>query len=125
MPTPDPLAAATASLLFPGLLARAQAADEGAWKAFRAGVDILPLYATADGHSAALLRYQPGAVVAHHLHVGFEHVLIISGSQIDPRGEHRAGTLVVNPPGSDHQVTSPGGCVVLAIWERPVEFTGK
>ena len=35
-------------------------------------------------------------------------------------GTYEAGTLVINPPGSSHQVHVPKPSLVLAIWERPV-----
>ena len=38
---------------------------------------------------------------------------------------HLAGTLVINPPGSAHQVKSPEGCVVLVHWQLPVEFLAE
>jgi anti-sigma factor ChrR (cupin superfamily) len=46
--------------------------------------------------------------------------LVLEGAQHDERGLYRAGTLVINPPGSAHQIHSDGGCVVLVIWERAV-----
>lgn len=95
------------------------------WEPFRPGIDISRIY--GDGHTgsaAAFLRYQPGASVALHRHVGYEHVLILAGSQTDHNGVHEAGTLVINPPGSHHQVVSAGGCLALVIWEQPVVFVG-
>ena len=92
------------------------------WEPFHPGISIVRLYSETDGHSAALLRYDPGAGVPRHDHPGFEHILILSGSQIDERGVHPVGTLLVNPPGSSHEVNSPTGCIVLAIWEQPVHF---
>jgi len=93
------------------------------WADFRRGVEIHLLYEGNDGGaSAALLRYAPGACVPHHQHQGWEHIFILHGTQIDGNGTHTSGTLVINPPGSDHDVRSPDGCVVLAIWERPNVF---
>jgi len=93
------------------------------WADFRRGVEIHLLYEGNDGGaSAALLRYAPGACVPHHQHQGWEHILILHGTQIDGNGTHTSGTLVINPPGSAHDVRSPDGCVVLAIWERPNVF---
>lgn len=109
-------------LVIPALIARACAPDSVGWEPFRAGVEIVRLYTSDDGRSAALLRYAPGASVPLHEHPGYEHILILSGSQVDERGTHPTGTLLVNPPGSAHAVSSPDGCVVLAIWERPVKF---
>lgn len=93
------------------------------WEPFRAGVDIHRLYGdAAAGPSAALLHYSPGASIPYHLHEGYEHIFILHGTQVDARGVHPRGTLVVNPPGSGHDVYSPDGCVALVIWERPVVF---
>jgi anti-sigma factor ChrR (cupin superfamily) len=102
---------------------RALACDVGglAWEPFRDGIDIAWLYRNGEhGPAAAFLRYRPGARVPFHLHGGYEHVLILQGSQTDRSGRNGAGTLVVNPPGSAHDVVSEDGCVVLIIWERPV-----
>ena len=32
---------------------------------------------------------------------------------------YAAPCFIVNPPGSDHGVTSPGGCLVLVVWQEP------
>lgn len=104
-------------------LARLASQPNLSWTPLRPGVDIHVLYEEKDrGASAALLRYAPGASVPSHTHGGYEHIYVLSGSQIDARGVHHAGALVINPPGSRHSVVSPGGCLVLAIWERPVVF---
>jgi anti-sigma factor ChrR (cupin superfamily) len=47
---------------------------------------------------------------------------VLAGSQDDENGHYPAGTLVMNPEGSTHSVTSGEGCVVLIQWTRPVEF---
>ena len=96
------------------------------WASFRPGVEIHRLYGgDGEGASAALLRYAPGASVPHHLHQGYEHIFVLHGTQIDAHGAHPPGTLVVNPPGSAHDVSSPDGCVVLAIWERANVFSSS
>ena len=33
-----------------------------------------------------------------------------------------AGELLVHSPGTSHSIVSDTGCVVLAIWEKPVVF---
>ena len=112
-----------APLALPALLA-------GGWRElafgpFKPGVEIHRLYGGEDdGSSAALLRYEPGAAVPLHEHVGFEHVLVLEGEQEDERGRYQAGALVVNPPGTRHSVRSGLGCVALLIWERPVRILG-
>jgi anti-sigma factor ChrR (cupin superfamily) len=111
------------SLALPDLLAQAQRPDFG-WTRLRADVEEHRLYGdgAAGGAVASVLRYAPGARVPYHRHEGHEHVYVLSGSQRDRRGTYRAGTLVINPPGTTHEVTSDDGCIVLLIWERPVVF---
>jgi anti-sigma factor ChrR (cupin superfamily) len=57
-----------------------------------------------------------------HEHDGYEHILMLTGSQRDEKGVYEAGTLIINPPGSRHKVTSEDGCIALAIYEKPVRF---
>lgn len=97
--------------------------DKIAWEQFRTGIKIHRIYGNqSTGPSAALLWYEPGAELPTHRHMGYEHLLILHQSQTDETGEKPAGTLIVNPPGSEHTVLSPRGCIVLAIWEKPVNF---
>jgi anti-sigma factor ChrR (cupin superfamily) len=93
------------------------------WQPLHPGVEIVDLYPPVEkGGRAALLRYHPGASVPWHMHGGFEHILVLRGSQQDGNGVYRAGTLVVNLPGTTHRVTSTEGCIALAIWQRPVQL---
>ncbi|PIG94948.1 cupin domain-containing protein [Gloeocapsopsis sp. IPPAS B-1203] len=108
-------------LLLKNLLNIAAWHNDLRWEPFRPGVDIYRFYQDGEqGATAALLRYQPGATIPKHEHVGFEHIFVLSGSQSDRNGNHQTGTLVINPPGTSHTVTSETGCIVLAIWEKPV-----
>jgi anti-sigma factor ChrR (cupin superfamily) len=94
-----------------------------AWTPFRDGIDIYRLYGDgASGPSAALLRFHPGARVPLHEHTGYEHILVLAGSQVDENSRAAAGTLIINPPQTRHSVLSETGCIVLAIYERPVTF---
>jgi anti-sigma factor ChrR (cupin superfamily) len=113
----------TASWIWPDLLAESRRPDF-TWTPLRPGVDEHRLYGPADGSgsSASVLRYQPGARVSRHRHEGYEHIFVLAGSQRDERGTYRAGSLVINPPGSSHDVFSDEGCTVLLVWERPVAF---
>jgi anti-sigma factor ChrR (cupin superfamily) len=93
------------------------------WEPFREGVEIARLYGdAAAGPSMALLRYAAGARVPTHVHHGLEHIIVLEGSQRDEGGEHQVGSILVHGPQTRHSVESQGGCVVLAIWERPVEI---
>lgn len=97
--------------------------DQLPWQPFREGVEIYWLYGqTGEGAAAALLRYVAGATVPQHTHQGFEHIFILSGSQTDHNGVHHQGSFVINPPNSHHNVVSETGCIVLIIWEKPVQL---
>jgi anti-sigma factor ChrR (cupin superfamily) len=118
-----PRYAESPSLIFPQLAQMVSSPETLAWEPFRPGIAIYQLYVPSPSSSAAaLLRYDPGASVPWHRHVGYEHIWVLSGSQQDDRGVYAAGTLVINPPDTCHQVSSPDGCIVLAIWEKPVQF---
>jgi len=93
------------------------------WKPFRPGVDIHRLYGDGtNGPAAALLRFNQAAKVPLHCHTGYEHILVLAGSQRDQNGPLHAGTLALHPPGTAHSVVSEAGCIVLAIYEKPVQF---
>ncbi len=82
------------------------------------------IYGAAEttGPGAAFLRYAPGAQVPRHRHGGFEHIFVLSGAQQDERGRYPAGTFVLNSPDSEHEVSSPEGCLVLVVWADRVAF---
>lgn len=107
-----------------GALTDTAVRDDLEWQPFRDGLTISWVYQTADpdGPSAAFLKYAPGAHVPAHEHPGFEHILVLEGAQRDENGLHRAGDVVINPPGTRHSVSSEQGCMVLAIWQMPVRF---
>ena len=92
------------------------------WEPFRDGIEIHWIYGSPGAASAALLRYAPGAVLGRHVHAGFEHILVLRGSQTDENGEHGRGTLLIHAPGTSHAVHSREGCIVLAIWEKSVHI---
>jgi anti-sigma factor ChrR (cupin superfamily) len=100
------------------------ARSDAGWSHLRPGVDEYRLYGNngGPGPSASILRYAPGARIPYHRHDGHEHLYVLAGSQRDDRGTYSAGTLVINPPGTAHDVVSDEGCTVLAIWERPIVF---
>jgi anti-sigma factor ChrR (cupin superfamily) len=97
----------------------------GGWKHldfeyFREGVEICRLITGEP--ELALLKYAPGAAVPKHLHQGLETILVLEGSQSDEFGTYGAGSLVANPQGTIHSVSSEEGCVVLIQWTRPVKI---
>lgn len=123
---PSELPSLTRSLVLQNLHTIADWQAEIPWQPFRDGVDIHYLYQSGDSQesqaSAALLRYRPGASVPTHVHAGYEHVLVLHGSQTDASGTHTQGSLVINPPGSQHDIVSHDGCIVLIVWEKPVRL---
>jgi len=99
--------------------------DEISWEPFREGLEVHRLYGDgASGPTAALLRFRETAEVPLHEHRGFEHIFVLTGTQRDQISEAAAGTLMINPPGSVHRVIGEAGCIVLAIYEKPVRFLG-
>lgn len=96
------------------------------WEPLREGVNISLIYQNAtDGARAGFLHYSAGASVPRHIHQGFEHILILHGSQIDGDATYWPGTLVIHAPGSQHNIIAPQGCIALGIWEKPVQFVGN
>jgi anti-sigma factor ChrR (cupin superfamily) len=97
--------------------------DEIAWEPDKEGVEIFRLYGDGiSGPTAALIRYHEGGQVRLHEHTSYEHIMVLAGSQRDENGVFNAESLVINLPGSRHKVISEHGCIVLAIYEKPVRF---
>lgn len=93
------------------------------WQPLREGVDISFIYHDEnEGPQAAFLRYQPGARIPTHAHLGLEHILILHGSQEDGDKTYAPGSLAIHPAGTRHQIYSPEGCLALGFWQRPVQF---
>jgi anti-sigma factor ChrR (cupin superfamily) len=122
--TPPPLPiGAMPPIVIPDLLALADRADSLRWEPFLEGVDRHWIYrADQDGPAAALIRFQPGSRVPLHEHPGYEHIFVLSGSQTDKNGTLRAGSMIINLPGTRHSIISEEGCLVLAIYEKRVRF---
>jgi anti-sigma factor ChrR (cupin superfamily) len=115
----------TSPLIVSDLIQRAHEMreSEDGWEPFREGVTAQWLYEEeGEGARAVLLRYEPGARVAVHEHVGYEHLLILDGDQYDEDGSYPTGTFVVHPPGTRHSPGSRTGCVALLIYEKAVRF---
>jgi len=122
---PDPLPRSP-RIELKNLFRIAETQDQIPWLPFRDGIDIHRLYGDGiTGSSAALLRFRKAGIVPRHEHTGFEHILVLAGSQRDDNGTAGAGTLIISPPGTSHSVVSEAGCIVLAIYERPVKFLAE
>ena len=100
----------------------------GGWRdvpreAFRAGIMVRWLNkGEAGAPTVAILEYAPGARVPRHRHAGLETIIILEGVQSDENGDYPTGSLVFNPPGSEHSVWSDNGCTVFIHWDQPVVF---
>ncbi|WP_107408004.1 cupin domain-containing protein [Streptomyces sp. CC77] len=67
-----------------------------------------------------LLRFPPGAHGDFHEHLGYELMLVLDGVLDHSDGmSYVKGDLVVEGPGTEHQMSSRTGCTVLAIRTRP------
>jgi len=74
---------------------------------------------TADPRRALLARFEPGAVLARHRHVGDELIFVLEGANADESGPVTTGNMNYRPNGCVHTVTTTNGATVLAIvWGR-------
>jgi len=68
---------------------------------------------------AVLARFEPGATLPKHRHVGDELVFMIEGANADEAGELGTGNLNHRPNGCVHTVTTRNGATALAVvWGR-------
>lgn len=110
-------------LIYPDLAA-------GGWRnlryeLLRPGIEVAWLVKGEAGEpSVAVLSYAPGAAVPRHRHPGLETIVVLDGVQSDDSGDYGVGSVVFNPPGTEHAVWSEHGCVVLIQWDRPIVFLG-
>ena len=70
---------------------------------------------------AILMRYEAGAAIPRHRHVGDEQIYVLEGSVADDTGVCTAGNYARRPPGCVHAVRSEGGALVLAVTSGPTE----
>lgn len=112
--------------IFKDIFNIAERQHELPWEHFSEGVDVFWIYRDgAGGPATALLKFQPGGRVSLHQHVGFEHIIVLSGSQSDEDGHLECGSLMVHRPGTEHSIYSEEGCIVLAIYEKRVSFVDQ
>jgi anti-sigma factor ChrR (cupin superfamily) len=73
----------------------------------------------AAGRRALLARFEPGATLPPHRHVGDELIFIVEGANADESGVVATGNMNYRPNGCVHTVTTQNGATVLAvIWGR-------
>jgi anti-sigma factor ChrR (cupin superfamily) len=90
----------------------------------RVGVEHVVLWGpgttAGEDSTALLLRFPPGAHGDFHEHLGHELMLVLDGVLDHSDGRRFVrGDLVVEEPGTRHQMSSAEGCTVLAVRARP------
>lgn len=66
---------------------------------------------------AALARFEPGATLPAHRHVGDELIFLLEGANADESGVVATGNLSYRPNGCVHTVSTKNGATVLAfVW---------
>lgn len=68
---------------------------------------------------ALLVRFEPGALLPPHRHVGDELIFLVEGANADESGVVATGNVNYRPNGCVHTVTTDNGATVLAVvWGR-------
>ncbi|MEC3978518.1 cupin domain-containing protein [Amycolatopsis sp. H20-H5] len=112
--------------LLDGNLATSDALEWQEWvQPGREAVDIrwlvTPGVSGPEGCTMFLVSFKPGAHGDLHRHLGHELMFVLEGQLHNDNGDvYPRGSLIVEQPDSTHQVSSPGGCVLLVVRERPV-----
>jgi anti-sigma factor ChrR (cupin superfamily) len=89
-----------------------------AWRGAGPGLRWKRYWADPAGQRmATVMRWEPGAEVPAHRHVGDELAFVIEGALEDESGMLRPGILGYRPNGCAHQVRSPYGATTLSyLW---------
>jgi anti-sigma factor ChrR (cupin superfamily) len=87
---------------------------EAAWQERRPGIHWKVLWEEGD-RKAVLVRYDPGATIPRHRHLGDEQIFVLEGSVSDDTGTCATGDYARRPPGCVHGVSSRAGALVLAL----------
>jgi anti-sigma factor ChrR (cupin superfamily) len=95
-------------------------AGERPWVERRPGIQWRVLWEEGD-RRAVLMRYDAGATIPRHRHLGDEQIFVLEGSVSDDTGTCTAGNYARRPPGCVHTVRSAGGALVLAIMSGGTE----
>ena len=90
------------------------------WVDTRPGVRQKRIWEDKAGERRAILaRFEPGATLPPHRHVGDELIFLIEGANADESGVVATGNMNYRPNGCVHSVTTKHGATVLAVvWGR-------
>jgi anti-sigma factor ChrR (cupin superfamily) len=95
---------------------------EIAWEPMMPNIKAKLLWSDpATKRRAQLTRFEPGATLPMHRHIGDELLYVIEGSISDEAGTVAAGSVGYRPDGCIHSVTSKNGATVFAIISGSVE----
>lgn len=94
-----------------------------AWTEAMPGVRQKPIWHDKETkRRAALVRFDPGAQLPRHKHVGDELIFVIEGSNADESGEVLAGNVNYRPNGCTHAVSTRNGATIFALVTGGVEM---
>src|SRR5215467_13209601 len=95
---------------------------EIAWESITPTIKAKMLWSDpATKRRAQLTRFEPGAAVSMHRHVGDELLYVIEGSISDESGTVSAGSVGYRPNGCVHSVKSKNGATAFAVITGGVE----
>jgi anti-sigma factor ChrR (cupin superfamily) len=87
-----------------------------AWTEARPGVRMKNIWQDPNAERRAVLaRFEPGAVLPLHRHIGDELIFLIEGSNADEAGEVATGNMSYRPNGCTHTVTTKNGATSLNV----------
>jgi anti-sigma factor ChrR (cupin superfamily) len=86
------------------------------WVETRPGVRQKKIWDDPAGQRrAVLVRFEPGATLPKHRHVGDEIIFVVEGSNADESGPVPTGNMNYRPNGCVHTVTTKNGATALAV----------
>ena len=92
------------------------ALSELPWIEARPGVRQKRIWEDKAGERRAILaRFEPGATLPPHRHVGDELIFVVEGANADESGTVATGNMNYRPNGCVHTVTTKNGATVLAV----------
>ncbi|MGH7932076.1 MAG: cupin domain-containing protein [Candidatus Binataceae bacterium] len=92
------------------------------WKPAQPGVRMKHVWFDAETKRRVVVtRFEPGAKLPMHRHVGDEILYVIEGSITDESGAVTAGNMSYRPNGCVHSVSSRNGAIVFALITGGIE----
>jgi anti-sigma factor ChrR (cupin superfamily) len=96
------------------------AVNDVAWQELKPGISFKVLWQDQQTkRRVQIARFEPGATLPAHRHVGDEVIFLLEGANADEAGVVETGNLNYRPNGCVHTVTTQNGATVLAVvWGR-------